>query len=553
MNIVEKRRLALAQKCVNFGKYEYAELVMAKMQQDGSKSSEIYKEFAILFVKMDKLDKAIEAAQKAFETDKCVDTLKLLASTNFICDKYEDAAIQFEELLKYNPDESTYKYCIDSYKNLGLEEEAIRINKQFIENSPSANSYASLFFLYAEIGMTDEAIACCDEMKKKFPNHSLTYSSFGFLNETIYNDYEKAKEFFLKAAKRGFIDSYYNLGVCCKQSEDFENAEKYLKKLISLKAETTTDYNYTLGTVYFAQRKLRLGYKYYLNRKNTSLLNKKDKKQQWDGKDYPEETLLVMREQGLGDNIQFSRFLPIVAKKFKKVVYLIEESLCDILRRSYAQYDNIEIIPRGSTVRYNKFVLLMDIPYVLHMSYQNIPQHRPYLIADNNKIEQYKEKYFKNDDFKIGLCWRASGMGLRDAVYRTIDGPYYYRKLFDIPNTKFYSFQTQDIFNMLEKYPQMTDLSPEFSSFDETASLIKNLDVLVTVDTAIAHLAGGLGIKTYLLLCHAPDWRWFENTEKTEWYDSVTIIKQSDRRTWEDVSEKLLEYITNDVKNHSKK
>jgi hypothetical protein len=144
-------------------------------------------------------------------------------------------------------------------------------------------------------------------------------------------------------------------------------------------------------------------------------------------------------------------------------------------------------------------------------------------------------------------------MGLRDAVYRTIDGPYYYSKLFDIPNTKFYSFQTQDIFNMLEKYPQMTDLSPEFSSFDETASLIKNLDVLVTVDTAIAHLAGGLGIKTYLLLCHAPDWRWFENIEKTEWYESVTIIKQADRRTWEDVSAKLLEYITNDVENHSKK
>ena len=128
----------------------------------------------------------------------------------------------------------------------------------------------------------------------------------------------------------------------------------------------------------------------------------------------------------------------------------------------------------------------------------------------------FKKNFFDNNDFKIGLNWKAMGMGLRDAVYRTIDAPYYFRNIMNLKNTAYYSFQMNDIFGMCEKYPQIKDLAPNFKTFHDTASALKNIDVLITVDTALAHLAGALGVKTYLLLCHAPDWRWFDNTEKTE-------------------------------------
>ena len=141
-------------------------------------------------------------------------------------------------------------------------------------------------------------------------------------------------------------------------------------------------------------------------------------------------------------------------------------------------------------------------------------------------------------------------MGFRDAVYRTIDAPYYFQRLFDIEGNKYYSFQMNDIFGMCEKYPQIINLENDIHTFDDTASLLKNLDILITVDTALAHLAGALGVKTYLLLCFAPDWRWFDNDKKTEWYPNVTIIKQKDRRTWQDVSDKLYEYILEDSKKH---
>ncbi|MCM1264943.1 MAG: hypothetical protein NC200_01985, partial [Candidatus Gastranaerophilales bacterium] len=252
------------------------------------------------------------------------------------------------------------------------------------------------------------------------------------------------------------------------------------------------------------------------------------------------------------DNIQFIRFLPEVAKKFKKLIYSVNENLIDLFQRSFKNYENIEIVPNGQAVRYHKFALIMDLPYLLHLNFHNIPAEESYLVCNKTKQENFKEKYFNNKECKIGLCWRAKGMGLRDAVYRTIDAPYYYRKLFDLPNAKYYSFQMGDIFGMCEKYPEITDVTGDIKTFDDTAAELKNLDILITVDTALAHLAGALGVKTYLLLCHAPDWRWFENDKKTEWYPSVTIIKQQDRKTWEDVSEKLVEYISKDVENFKK-
>lgn len=552
LNFVEKKRLALAEKCLYFGKFEYVEIIISKLLEEDKNNAELLKEVSILYLKMKNYKAAQFVMKKSFDLEKTVEGLNLLANINMNCGNFEDAAIQFEELIKHDPSIEIYNSCIKAYQELNIDEEALRISKQYVEDIGDANAYANLFFIYVTMGMEKESIETCEVIKKKFPNHPVTYSTIAFLYETIYNDYETAKEYFKKAAKLGFIESYYNLGVCCKQSEDFENAEKYLKKLISLASNSQMDYNYTLGSVYMAQRKLRLGYKYYLNRKSSQELNYRNKNNLWDGKDYPDKILYVSSEQGLGDNIQFIRFIPEAAKKFKKVIYSVNENLVELFQRSYKKYKNIEIVPNGINVRYHKFTLIMDLPYLLHTNFHNIPSAESYLECNEEKQEIFKTKYFNNENCKIGLCWRAKGMGLRDAVYRTIDAPYYFRKLFDLSNVNYYSFQFGDIFGMCEKYPQIIDLQSDIKTFDDTAALLKNLDILITVDTAIAHIAGALGVKTYLLLCHAPDWRWFENNKKTEWYPSITIIKQQDRKTWEDVSEKLVEYITEDLKKYKK-
>lgn len=548
MNFQQKKLVELAYKCIYYGKYDYVKLVLTRLLQNNTSNSEVLSEISKIYIEMRRYDKALIYARHAFELEKNVESLESLANACNVNENYEDSAIMYEELTKYKKEEIVYILCMKAYMNLGLEEEGIRVLEEGVKEIPTAKMMGTLFFEYLLIGMDDKAKEWLDVLKEKFPNNAITENSLGFFYEASVNDYEEAKKHFLKSAKHGNFEAYYNLGVCCKHSEDFTSAEKYLKKLHSIKKRFNADYNYTLGSIYMAQRKMKLGYKYYSERSTKQTMNYREKRNYWDGKAYPDKVLYVLQEQGFGDNIQFSRFLPLVAEKFKKVYYSVDKSLYDLMKRSFQKYKNIEIIPYGVFKPYHKFVMIMDIQNLLNISYHNIPLQPPYMISDEDKDYEYKIKHFRGEGLKIGLNWRAKGMGFRDAVYRTIDAPYYFKRLFELENNKYYSLQMNDIFGMCEKYPQIIDLENEIHSFDDTASLLKNLDILITVDTALAHLAGALGVKTYLLLCHAPDWRWFDNDTKTEWYQNVTIIRQQDRRTWEDVSQKLYEYILNDSK-----
>lgn len=553
MNYEQKKQYETAKKYIISGRWDFAQNIINELILSGSDDAEILMRVGELYIALGKDTLASVYIRQSFDLEKSVEKLKLLADVNFLAKKYDQSAIQYEELIKHIPSTEIYQKCIRSYEKLDLYEEAIRIGKMFNDATGVISSYSDLIYMYIVAGMEKEAIEMCDKMEEKFPNQALTNNIFGFLYECIYNDYDKAKEYFRKSANQGFIEGYYNLGICCRESEDLENAEKYLKRLISLQENPHNDCYYALGTVYLSERKLRMGYQYYQKRKAIKNLNKRLANNLWDGKDYPDETLYISIEGGYGDNIAYLRYLPFVLPKFKKVIYGTRADLVELVKASYPQkkYTNLEIVSVDDIVKFNKFVYIMDLPYLLHMNFHNIPSEKSYIVTDKTKVDNFKTKFFDNNNFKLGLCWRAKGMGLRDAVYRTIDAPYYFKPIMDLENTSYYSFQFGDIFDMCKKYPQITDLTPEFKDFTQTAAALKNLDVLITVDTALAHLAGALGVKTYLLLCHAPDWRWFDNDKKTEWYPSVTIIKQQDRKTWEDVSEKLTELIKAEHKKHS--
>ena len=550
MNYIENLHFEKAKKHIAQGNFQEANNEINELLNVGEESAELYKNVGMLYIAIGQYPFASVYIRHSFDLEKTFETLELLANTNYKAEKYDLAAVQFEELVKYYPRKEFFKNCIDCYEKLDFYEEAIRVAQMYNYTAQSAESYANLIFMYITAGMEELAINTTEEMQKKFPNSSLTFNTLGFLHECIYIDYKKAKYYFEKAAKYGFIDAYYNLGVCCKQSEDLEGAEKNLKRLITLNSDSHSDYNYTYGSIFLSQRKLRQGYKYYTKRNALKEIISDKKDYLWDGKDYPKETLYILSEQGFGDNILFARYIPLAAKKFKKVIHTTYPELVELFKRSYSdkKYKNIEFVSNNDIVKYNKIAFITDLPYLLNESFHQIPADIPYLVSSERKEKLFKTNFFKTDKTKIGLCWCAKGMGLRDSVYKTIDAPYYFKSFIDAEKAEFYSFQKNDIFDMCKKYPDIKDLSPHLNDFEDTAAALKNIDILITVDTAIAHLAGALGVKTYLLLCHAPDWKWFDNTEKTEWYPTITIIKQHDRKTWDDVAEKLNKYLQKDLK-----
>lgn len=553
MDFKTKELLNITKQYLKEGDFDRANIFLYQVLGEIEEDAEAYLEVGKIYVVLNNYPLASVYVRKSFDLEKTFATLELLANVNYKADKYDMAAVEFEELLKHFPRKEFYEYCMKAYEKLDYYEESIRIAKMYNYAYGDADSYCELLIRYIVAGMEQEARDLGEEMKKLFPNHNGVFNVLGLLEECINVDYDKAKEYFKKAARSGSWNSYYNLGVCYKQSEDFANAEKYLNKLKSVTDDIDKNYNYTLGTVYFSERKLRQGFKYYYNRRTSLLYRKIYKKCLWDGKKYPDETLFVRAEQGFGDNIQFSRYLPFITDKFKKIYYAAYPELVSLLRPNIESVcPNVEVIPIDKPVSFNKFVLLMDLPYLLHQNFHHVPSKDSYIQANERKTDIFKKNFFENNQLKIGLNWRAKGMGLRDAVYRTIDAPYYFRNIMDLEGIKYYSFQFGDIFDMCKKYPQIEDMSKHLQDFSDTAAALENIDILVTVDTALAHLAGAMGVKTYLLLCHAPDWRWFDNDEKTEWYPSITIIKQQSRRTWDDVSEKLTEYINRDLEEYKK-
>lgn len=188
-----------------------------------------------------------------------------------------------------------------------------------------------------------------------------------------------------------------------------------------------------------------------------------------------------------------------------------------------------------------------DLPYKLKMDGGEFPFTNGYLTADFHKTETYRKNYFNTDKIKIGLCWEAGMTEWRDLIYRTVDISIFI-PLFEFENVQYYSLQFRPRTDDYKKYTGLIELGSTFKDFDDTAAALMNLDLLITVDTSVAHLAGALGVKTFMLLPTVSDWRWFDCTNKCDWYDSIKIFKQTDPASWEDVVERIKNSVSDLIK-----
>ena len=161
-----------------------------------------------------------------------------------------------------------------------------------------------------------------------------------------------------------------------------------------------------------------------------------------------------------------------------------------------------------------------------------------YLKANPQKIKFYRDKFFNTDKFKIGIKWQGN------TTYdweRVIDVKEFI-KLFNIPNTKFYSFQTfegSEKIEELKKCYDIVDIGKTLNNFSDTAGAIENLDLVICNDTSLAHIAGAMGKPCWVLLPYLYNWRWHLDLDTCDWYDSVKLFRQSEPQNWDSVFEEL--------------
>ena len=288
----------------------------------------------------------------------------------------------------------------------------------------------------------------------------------------------------------------------------------------------------SLGMSYLSQKDIQNGFRYY------KFLNKetKDKyKNHWDGKKHPDSTLLVFYYAGYGDHIMFSRYLPFLKDYFKHIKVLLPISVSCLVSKNISGVEFVD----SANVEYDYSTSILELPYLLGMDFENIPFSSGYLSADEKKVKEYREKYFLTDKKKIGLFWQGNPKVFANRSIKLEE----LEPILDMEDIQYYSFVKEDEKNQIDKYPQILNLGQTFKNFEDTAAAMMNLDLFVTIDSSVVHLAGALGVKTCLLLPYSSEWRWFKDEKKTPWYDSVTIYKQKTPYNWQNAVEEIQRFL----------
>ncbi|MDB5361707.1 MAG: hypothetical protein JWO51_3004 [Rhodospirillales bacterium] len=240
----------------------------------------------------------------------------------------------------------------------------------------------------------------------------------------------------------------------------------------------------------------------------------------------PVGTLLIHAEQGLGDTIQFARFAALAkARGVGRVVLAAQAPLIDLMR-GVAGID--AVMPRDEPLPpFDAQIAMMSLGAALQITGATIPP-APYLAADPQRVRAWAERL--GPGFKVGFVWQGHRLHRNDRN-RSLPAAAL-APLLAVPGIHWFSLQKEPATGDLTALPGVTDLSAELTDFAETAAAVQAMDLVIAVDTAVAHLAGALGRPVWLALPHAPDWRWLMGRSDSPWYGTARLFRQSERGVW---------------------
>jgi tetratricopeptide (TPR) repeat protein len=321
-----------------------------------------------------------------------------------------------------------------------------------------------------------------------------------------------------------YPEAHFNLsGVYLEQCQ-LSEAEYHLRQAIALKADMA-DAHAGLACVLLMQGNFLEGWQEYKWRWRTQMMGvRKFVQPEWDGSELRNRTILLWAEQGHGDAIQFVRYAALV--KAMGATVILECRPAEF--RLFQSCPGIDhLCTAGDPLPdFDLHVPLMSLPHLLGTTVEIIPGKIPYLSAaiPCSMANEVQEHLQLATGVKIGLVWSPKLAFSLDFKRR-----YHLEQLaalFDIPGFSWFSLYKGELTKKLGAFPRIVDLGSHFEDFADTAWAISQLDLVITVDTSVAHLAGAMGKETWVLLPFVPDWRWLLKREDSPWYPTVRLFRQ---------------------------
>jgi tetratricopeptide (TPR) repeat protein len=417
---------------------------------------------------------------------------------------------------------------------IGDLEGAARGYEALVRRFPNSTAgWINLGIVLRRLGRLDAALACLRRGVMLNPKDGAAWSNLGNALRAA-NYLEDAKRAQQKALSLtpGAAQIHYNMGLVTRDFGDLVEADACFRRA-ELLGYDNPDLPWDQSLTMLLSGNLEAGFKAYEARWNLPETQQRHADlPRWLGEPEKDKTLVIHAEQGLGDSLQFCRYVPALKSRVGRLIFEVQPQLTDLLKVS-PLFNGVEIRVRShETIEADMQMPLLSAPNLLPLGESVLPGREPYLTPppDGPRIGD------SGTGPRIGIAWAGKPSHKNDPNRSA--GLRAFTALFDLLHARFYSLQVgpaQAEIRDLALGAVIHDLSPAIRSFADTASLLQDLDLIVTVDTSVAHLAGAMGKPVWVMLPFAPDWRWQLHRQDSPWYPSMRLFRQTKPGDWDEV------------------
>ena len=418
-------------------------------------------------------------------------------------------------------------------------------------------------------GRAEEAATAYRQAVRLAPDHTEALNNLGVALHALRRN-DEALDVLRRAIAIApeYAEAHNNLGNALRERGDFDEAEACYRRALELKPDYA-EARHNLGNAHKSQGRLAEALACY----DRALENRPDMAQvhlsraltllgagdfargwpeyewrlrcpqfaipplpqpRWDGRPLDGKTILLYADHGLGDAIQFIRYAPMVKDRVGRVVVLCRAPLARLLATCSGV--DLVVVEGAPFSDCDVHAPLMSLPGIFGTDAMNAPADVPYLSADPDVVDAWDEQLPSSNGLRIGIAWQGNPVHVRDHL-RSLRLEQF-EPIARRPDVQLYGLQKgpgrEQIAVLGDRFP-VVDLGGRLDDLMDTAAVMMNLDLVISVDTAVAHLAGALGVPAWVALPFEADWRWLSGREDSPWYPTIRLFRQRRWGDWDDV------------------
>jgi tetratricopeptide (TPR) repeat protein len=541
-----EQAIELGMQYLQAGQVQQAEAIYRQVLAARPNHPDTLNMLGIIALQAGKLDQAEQFIRSAIAANPAMSDYhralgQVLASGNHL----SDAIGEFRQALALRPNSAQAANDLgNALLQAGQSADALAALQKATALSPdSPEAWTNLGNALRQSGQVEEAVAAARRAVELNPNFPQAQYNLGnHLRDD--GEPEASVECYRQAlrAAPGYANAQINLATVLKDLGRYDQAIAGYRQALKL-APNDALAHANFGATLLLTGKFQEGWSEYEWRgrvRSGPMVYQEFAQPRWDGGALNGKRILIHAEQGFGDTIQFARYLSLVAERGGKVIFQCQSELLRLFRFQ-DRFRVDQIVGRDEALaEFDVHCPLVSLPRAFATTFDTIPAATPYVKVDPELSSRWRAR-MPADSLKVGLAWAGSPTHKNDRN-RSLT-PDLFAPLTEVAKVHLISLQKRSDSSLIphsSSFP-LLDWTSELTDFADTAALIDNLDLVITADTAVAHLAGAMGKPVWMLLPFVPDWRWMLDRADSPWYPSMRLFRQKEIGQWQAPIEQLLE------------